>query len=172
MAITKQKKEEILNKLKDSLKKSKMVVFVNFHGLGVSAAAEMRNLLKQTGANYLVAKKTLIKRAFGELGFSGEMPELEGEIGVSFSEEDAVSSAKALKDFSKKNSIKLMGGVFENEFIGSETVVMLANIPPKEILLGQFVNVINSPIQGFVGALNGIIRNFVGVLDEVKKTRS
>ncbi len=173
MAITKQKKEEIIKNLQDNFKKAKIIVFVNFHGLNVAAAGELRDLLRDAGANYLVAKKTLIKRAFETIGFAGEMPELDGELGLAFSEDgDAVASAKTLKDFAKKNNIKLLGGVFENEFIGSETVVMLANIPSREVLLGQLVNVINSPIQGIAGTLNAVVSGFVRVISEVNKSRS
>ncbi len=171
MAVSKEKKEEILNELKENFKKAKFAAFVNFHGLSVSAASELRKLLGGLNTKYLVAKKTLINKAMSELGFEGEAPALEGEIAMAFSEDDPVASARALKDFARKNSIKLAGGIFENKFIGKETVVMLANIPPREVLLGQFVNVINSPVKGFAGALNGIIRNFASVLSEIGKKK-
>ncbi len=171
MAISRQKKEEILKGLRESLKKAKIVIFVNFHGLNVSKERELRNLLRTMNSRYAVAKKTLIKKALEPFGFSGDMPALEGEIGLAFSGDDPISAARELKNFAKKFEIKLLGGVFENRFIGSDTVVMLANIPSREVLLGQFVNVINSPIQGMVGTLNGVIRNFVSVLCQIKKQK-
>lgn len=171
MAITRQKKEEILENLKENLKKAKIVVFVNFHGLSVSLANELRKILRGMGVTYMVAKKTLIKKALETFGFSGEMPKLEGEIAIAVSDSDPIASAKALEQFAKKTKgkIKLAGGVFENKFIGSETVVMLANIPAREVLLGQLVNIINSPIQGLVVTLNGVMKNFLSVLSQIKK---
>lgn len=172
MAINRQKKEEILKGLQEKLKETKIIIFVNFHGLSVSGAGELRRILKNMGAEYTVAKKTLIKKALDQFGFEGEIPTLDGEAALAFSTVEPMAPAKELNNFAKKNNIKILGGVFENKFIGSETVVMLANIPPREILLGQFANVINSPIQGMVGVLNGVIGNFVSVLGEIKNSRS
>lgn len=170
MTITKQKKGEILKDLENNLKKAKIVVFMNFHGLNVSASAELRKLLREIGVKYLVAKKTLIKKALESFGFSGEFPVLEGEISLVLSEGDPIASAKTLEQFAKKNkTIKLLGGVWDNKYINSETMMMLANIPPREVLLGQFVNIINSPIRGLVVTLSGAIRNFVSVLSQIKK---
>ncbi len=172
MAITKEKKEEILKNLQENMEAAKVIIFVNFHGLNVAAATELRDILRKTGAKYLIAKKTLLRRALESFGLEGEIPELEGEVAAAFSEGDPAACAKELKNFAKKNSIKLLGGVFENKVVGKETIVMLANIPSREVLLGQLVNVINSPIQGLVGTLNGVTRNFVGVLNEIKNSRS
>ena len=172
MPLTKQKKEDILKDLTENFKKAKIVVFVNFHGLNVSLANDLRKMLRNAKTNYLVAKKTLIKKAIESVGFSGDMPKIDGEVSLAFSESDSIDFLKELKDFAKKNKIKLLGGVFENKFIGDETVVMLANIPPREVLLGQFVNVVNSPIQGIVGTLNAVVGGFVNVLREIKNSRS
>lgn len=172
MPITKQKKTEILKDLKEALKKAKAVVFVNFHGLNVSISTQIRRVLRKSGIKYFVTRKTLIRKAFEEFGFSGEMPVLEGEIALAISEDDPIILVKELKNFFDKKNIKIIGGVFENRFIDEKTVVMLANIPSKEVLLAQFVNVINSPIQGTVVALNGIISKFVRTLNEVAKIKN
>lgn len=173
MAITRQKKEEILKNLRENIKQANIVVFVNFHGLSVLKAMELRKMLRQIGAGYVVAKKTIIKKAFEKSGFSGELPELEGEIALVFSKEDPVASAKTIEQFAQKNkTIKIMGGMFESSFVGPDKIVVLANIPPREVLLSQFVNVINSPIQGVVSVLDGVIRNFAVVLNQIAKSRS
>jgi large subunit ribosomal protein L10 len=170
--ITKQKKEEILKDLKKALKKAKAVVFVNFHGLNVSISTQIRMALRKSGIKYFVTKKTLIRKAFEEFGFSGEMPVLEGEIALAISEDDPIVLAKELKSFFDKKNIKIAGGVFENRFIDDKTVVMLANIPPREVLLAQFVNVINSPIQGLVVTLDGVMGKFVRTLNEITKVKN
>ncbi len=167
MPITRQKKEETIKDLKEKLKKSQVIIFVNFHGLNVLAVSNLRIKLREIGAGYKVVKKTLIKKTLEDFGFEGEFPELEGETAVVFSGSDPIAPARLIKDFSKKNSIKLAAGVFENKYIDGKTVIMLANIPPREILLGQLANVINSPIQGMVVALNGIMGNCVRVLNQI-----
>lgn len=154
--ITKQKKEEILKKLEDKLKKAAIAVFVNFHGLDMEATMEVRRTLRKTGAGYMVAKKTLIKKALDSLKIDGDIPEFGGEIGVAFSESDSLEPVSALGKFSKKKSesFNLVGGIFEKKYLDKKGILNLANLPSREILLGQFVNIINSPIQGLVVALN------------------
>ncbi|MEW5907576.1 MAG: 50S ribosomal protein L10 [Patescibacteria group bacterium] len=169
MAITRKKKEKILEQLKNDFKRSQAVVFVNFHGLSVSSASELRKLLRSIDTKYSVAKKSLIQKALEEFKFSGEIPNLEGEIALAFSQNDPLSSIKELKNFAKKTGIKLLGGIFENSYISEKIVLELADISSKEILLARLVNIINSPIQGLVVTLNGITRNFLSVLSQIKK---
>lgn len=171
MAITRQKKEEILKEIEDKGKKSVSAIFVNFHGLNVAGATELRDILRNSGVDYLVAKKTLIKKAFDALKFKGEIPELDGEVAVAFGEKDAVAPAKEVFNFEKKHKdkIRMLGGVLEGEYIDSNKALALANIPSREVLYGKFVNVINSPIQGMVVTLNGVMKNFVSVLSQIKK---
>lgn len=172
MALTKQKKQEILKDLEANLKKAKIVIFVNFHGLSVAASHKLRKLLREVGVRYLVAKKTLVKKALETMGFQDKAPELEGELAVAFSEQDPIASAKALEKFAKENkTIKITGGVWENKYIDPEKVIMLANIPSREVLLGKLVYVINSPIQGMVGALSGITKNLVSVLNQIHERK-
>lgn len=171
MPITKQKKEEIIKNLHSKLEKSQISIFVNFHGLSVKDVSELRNILRKEGVDYKVAKKTLINRALDGFGFGGEKPLLEGELALVLGYDDAIAPARNLFSFAKKHkeSIKILGGVFEKAYIDKNKVSALAIIPPREALLGQFVNVINSPVQGMVGVLSGIMRNFVSVLGQIKK---
>lgn len=159
MAINKAKKVAILDKLKDIVEKGKSVVFVNFHGLTVAGVNELRKNLRSKNVGYYVAKKTLIKKAFAGSKFEGEMPELPGEIAVAYGE-DLLLPVKEVYEFQKKNAevMKIAGGVFEGKFVDAGYMVQIAKIPGRETLYGQFVNVINSPIQGLVMALSEIAK--------------
>lgn len=156
MAITKAKKQDILRKLEEVKDSSESIVFVSFKGLSVSDTTAMRADLREKGVGYFVAKKTLMKRAFGE-AFEGSMPELDGEIAVAYSS-DAVAPAQNIKDFAgkHKDNLAIVGGVFEGVFKTREEMVEIASIPSLDVLRGMFVNVINSPIQGLVIGLNAI----------------
>ncbi|MBI2628132.1 MAG: 50S ribosomal protein L10 [Candidatus Niyogibacteria bacterium] len=171
MTITRAKKEEIIKDIHSKLEKSQISIFVNFHGLSVKDVSELRNNLRKDTIDYKVAKKTLINRALDGFGFSGEKPPLEGELALVLGYDDAVAPARNLFSFVKKHkeSVKILGGVFEKAYINESMVSALAVIPPRDTLLGQFVNVINSPVQGMVGALSGVMRNFVSVLGQIKK---
>ncbi|OHA60893.1 MAG: 50S ribosomal protein L10 [Candidatus Vogelbacteria bacterium RIFOXYD2_FULL_44_9] len=157
MAISKQKKEEIVAKVKGAAEKAKTLVFVNFHGLPVTTVTEMRQALRDRGIGYVVAKKTLIRRALSGLSYEGEMPELPGEIALAYAE-DQMAPVQEVYTFQKKNAdfLKMVGGIFDGKYVDEAFMSRLATIPSREVLLGQFVNVINSPIAGLVMGLNAI----------------
>lgn len=157
MAITREKKENIVAKLTDAAKDSQSVVFVNFHGLPVSDTNELRSALRAKEVRYTVARKTLIKRAFDGASIEGELPELTGEVAVAYGD-DPIVPASSIAEFAKKHkeNLAIIGGVFEGKFQNKEQMETIASIPPVETLRGMFVNVINSPIAGFVVALNAI----------------
>lgn len=159
MAISRDKKVEILGKLKTATEKANTMVFVNFHAVPVVLATEIRKSLRDNGVGYFVAKKTLIKKAFGEKGFGGSIPDLPGEIAVAYGA-DQIAPAKGIYDYQKKNPdlLKIVGGVFEGNFVDAQMMTSIAAIPPREILYGMFVNIINSPIQGLVLALDAIAK--------------
>jgi large subunit ribosomal protein L10 len=165
MAITKDKKVKILSKLKDAVEKANTMVFVNFHALPVALVTEIRKTLRESGVGYFVAKKTLIKKVFGEKAFSGTLPELPGEIAIAYGA-DQIAPAKGVYDYQKKNpeSLKIVGGVFEGKFVDAQMMTSIAAIPPRETLYGMLVNVINSPIQGVVLALDAIAKKKEAVL--------
>jgi large subunit ribosomal protein L10 len=156
MAITKAKKETILGKLEGVKGEAESIVFVKFNGMSVANTTAMREDLRQKGVGYFVAKKTLMKRTFGD-SFTGSMPQLDGEIAIAYST-DAIAPAQNIKDFALKykNNLAIVGGVFQGVFKNQAEMTEIASIPPLQVLRGMFVNVINSPIQGMVLALNAI----------------
>lgn len=155
MAISKQKKSEILEKLDKSLKKAETIVFVNFHGLSVGATTAFRKKLREVGVSYYVAKKTLVKRALEAMGIKGTPPTLEGELGLAWSG-DPIASAKGVYEFAKlhKEQIALLGGVFQGLYMSKEEITSLAAIPPREALLGQFAGMLNESIARVVRVID------------------
>lgn len=159
MAISKAKKGEIVDKLTDGLKSAKSLVFVNFHGLKVSDATEMRRALKGEGVSYAVAKKTLTKRVLEGEKFEGTQPELTGELALAWSD-DLVAPARGVYGFQRKfpEGLKILGGVFEGRYMTKAEMEEIAMIPGVDVLRGKFVNIINSPIQRVAIALNEIAK--------------
>lgn len=156
MAITKAKKQDILAKLEAVRDSSESIVFVHYKGLTVANTTAMRKSLREKGVGYFVAKKTLMKRAFGTT-YTGEMPNLDGEIAVAYST-DAIAPAQNIKEFTGKfkDNLVIVGGVFQGVFKNQAEMIEIASIPPLQVLRGMFVNVINSPIQGLVIALDAV----------------
>ena len=158
MAISKDKKIVIIAKLTDAFKEASSLVFVGFSKLTVKDASEMRRQLTKAGVRYYVAKKTLIRKALEQSGYTGEVPALPGEVAVAWTSDDITAPARGVHEFGKKlkGALTLLGGVFEGAFADAQTMVAIATIPPMPVLRGMFVNVINSPIQGLVVALDKI----------------
>jgi large subunit ribosomal protein L10 len=162
VAITKEKKGEIISKLRDIFAKSPSVAFVQFHKLTVANAQVLRRKLRETGAGYFVAKKTLIRKSLEGGKTEGELPKLDGEIGVAYLEagDDVTAPAREVFGFEKKleKAVKLIGGIFEGKFIGEEQVMSLATIPSRHTLYAQFTNLVNSPIQRLVVGLSEVAK--------------
>ncbi len=159
MARTKIQKREIIEKLGKLMADARSIVFVNFHGLKVSDATTMRRAMKKDGVGYFVAKKSLTTRALTEKKYSGTMPELVGESGIAYSK-DLIAPARNVYEFQKKfkDQVSITGGVFDGAYMDKAGMIAIASIPPLNTLRGMFVNVINSPIQGFVMALDQIAK--------------
>lgn len=164
MPIKKAQKAEIVKEFGEAIKKANSAVFVNFHGLNVAETTKLRRELRGKNIGYTVAKKTLAKRALDEAKIAGQMPELTGEFGMAYGE-DLLAPAREVWNFQKthKENLDIVGGIFEGKYMDKGEITMIATIPPVEVLYGQFVNLINSPIQRFVVALDQIAK-----LKEVK----
>lgn len=160
MAITKQKKEEIVKKMTDAFGKAKSVVFVNFKGIKVNEQNKLRKTLRENEVGYTVAKKTLVSLALDKAKFSGERPNLGTELAVAWSD-DNLASHREIGTFALKNKeqMTIIGGMFEGEYIDADKVKDLATIPSMDTLRAQFVNLINSPIQRFAIALDAIAKS-------------
>ncbi len=162
MAITKQKKTEIVEKLRGIFTTSPAVAFVQFKKLTVKNVQELRRKLREAGAGYYVAKKTLIRKSLEGGSVTGELPNLDGEVAVAYLErgDDVTAPAREVFGFEKKleKAVRLIGGIFEGKFIGQEKVLSLASIPSRQTLLAQFTNLVNSPIQRFATVLDSIAK--------------
>ncbi len=156
MAITKAKKQDILAKLEDIKKNSETIVFVRFKGVTVKDTTALRRKLREAGVGYFVAKKTLMKRVFGE-AYEGTMPELEGEIAVAYSA-DAIAPAQNVKEFAVKykEAVSIAGGVFQGVFRDKAEMTEIASIPSLQVLRGMFAQLINSPRQRFAVVLSKV----------------
>ncbi len=159
MAITKQKKGEVLEKLTTAFKKAGSLIFVNFKGLSVGNTTVLRRTLKNEGVSYTVAKKTLAERALEGQMYKGERPSLDGELALAWGE-DLVAPAREVYNFVKKfpENLKILGGVFEGRYMSDVEILEVAQIPTLEVLRGKFVNIINSPIQRFAIALSEVAK--------------
>ena len=165
MAQTKEQKQGIVKDLKENIDKQKSMVFVAVEGLGASDLFSLRSELKKEGCLLKVAKKTLLEKSFSDVDFRG----LKGQLAVIFSFKDEIAPCRISYQFSRTNeSLKILGGFFENKVRTLEEIVALAKIPSRQELLAKVVSSISSPISGFANALQGNLRNLVFALSNIK----
>ena len=156
MAITKEKKQIILDKLDGIKDEAAALVFVRFNQMTGHDLTAMRTTMREEGIGYYVAKKTLMKRTFGE-AFDGSMPDLDGEIAVAYST-DAIAPAQQIKTFATthKDKISIAGGVFQGVFKDQAEMSEIASIPALPVLHGMFANFFQQPAQGLAMVMQAV----------------
>ncbi len=170
MAITRAKKDEIIKDLHEKTEKSKTAVFLNFHKLSASDMASLRKEFGSVGADFKVAKKTLIKRVLGGFGYEGDMPKLDGEVALAFGYEESPETAKIVKKFMKDHKgLSIIGGIFGGKYVLADFIERLAAIPSREVLLAQAVGLISSPIRGLMNVASGPMKNLVVIISQLSK---
>ncbi len=169
MPKNKEQKKQILESIKDKIARSKAVIFSSDQGLNVKTVEKMRRELKQSGAEYLVAKKTLLQLATKELGGAEVLADLRGSIGVTLSYQDEVTGAKIVNKYAQESGVLELGsGILENKFILADMVKRLATLASREQLLAKLVGTLNAPLNGLVQVLGGNTRRLVYVLSAIK----
>jgi len=163
MALTKDKKQKNLAALKEVIARQKSVIFADFSKVPSKDLFDLRKKLKESGCNLKVGKKTLIRIAFGQSNISfwnNIKKSIPGQLALVLGIEDEIAPARIAYQFSKKNeNFKILGGIFEKRFIDKERVLVLANIPTRNELLGRLVGSLSSPMASFVRVLDKIREN-------------
>lgn len=159
MAITLAQKQTQVTNLEQVLKGKQCVVFVEFGKFKVKDTDAFRRQLQDSGVSYTVIKKTLAKRVMAQMGFTGEHPELAGQVGIATST-DPIAAAREVFNFSKahKDTVSIVGGVYENTYLGKDAMLAIATIPGRDVLYTQLVSVLIAPVQKFATALNEIAK--------------
>ena len=139
------------------LKGQSMLLFLNFHGLSVAKSMKLRRELRSLGIGYNVLKKTLLKRVLDSLGYS-DVPKLQGEVGVVYTEGDVTEAPRVIAKFIKqeKEGLAILGGIYESKFVRYDVIKRLAMIPSREILLTQLAFILTQPVASLARTLQEV----------------
>ncbi len=163
MSEPRAEKLAVVDEVRERLSTTEAVLLTEFRGLDVPSLAALRHALRQVGGDYKVYKNTLVRLAVRDLGLDLE-DLLTGPTAMAFvgqradgSSGDAVSVAKALKDFARTNSaLVIKGGILDDRRLTIEEINVLAEIAPRDVLLAQFAGVLAAPLQQFAALLSAL----------------
>ena len=169
---TREDKEKIVSELKTKLEGSDSYVISDYHGLSVSKMQELKNSLREVGADFSVTKNTLLKLGAKEAKKEIDESALEGPTAILFSGQDPIESIKKLAEFIKKYDLpKIKSGTFEGKLLNKSEIIAISRIPGRQELYAKIVGSLGSPIYSIVSVLKGNLRNLVYVLSEVQKQK-
>lgn len=158
-----------VEQLKEKLGRAQLMLIGEYRGLTVADMAALRNAVRGTDAEVLIAKNTLTKIAANELGISGLDEFLGGPVALTLGYDDPVATAKALNDFLKgaKNSLELRGGMLGQTRLDAADLDRVASTPSREQSIAKVMGGLNAPAGRIAGALTGVMRNIAYILNQV-----
>lgn len=165
MAISKDRKVELVTQYVEQLKQSKGIILADYRGMTVSDISGLRNSLRSVGCRFWVVKNRLLKLALKEMGLLLPEDWLVGPTVVGFCHDDVPKAARVLAEAIKGLEVlRIKGGLVGSVAISAEQVQAIANLPPLEVLFSQALGTINAPASRMVGVVAGGIRQVLNVL--------
>lgn len=174
MAKARSKKDIEVKSLVEKLGRMHVAVATTTAGLKVKDVNELRSLLRKSGVDYVVAKKTLVKRALEQASLATvDFSSVTESMALSFGYDDEVAPARALAAFARTHdSVKFVGGIMNGSFVDGARMKALSTMPSRIELLGRVVGTIAAPLSGFVRVLSGNLSGFVRVLDGYREKKA
>ena len=164
MALSKQKKNEVVEQYKEWLTKSQSVILVEYTGATMKDMENIRSQVRESDGEFHVVKNTLMKLAFEASGFSIPEGLLENSSAASFAFSDPAATAKALSEAVKGlDAIKVKGGYIGQEMLNVEHVKALSDLPPLPVVRGQLLGVLQAPAGKLVRTIAEPARSLAAV---------
>ena len=158
MSTVRSEKEAVVAEIRGKIEAATAVIITEYRGLTVTNLAALRLALRQHGAEYRVYKNTLARFAAREAGIEGLDDFLVGPTALTFVHGDVAAVAKSLKDFAKTNqNLVLQGGVVDGKTVSASYIDVLASLPSREAMLGQFAGLLLALPRNMAYGLKALI---------------
>ena len=156
--MNRDQKAAVIEEVAGQIQESEAVFAVDYRGISVPQAAELRTKLRDADASFRIVKNTLTERAADQAGAEGLKELLEGPTAMTFVKGDAAAAAKALRDFRRATQLlEFKGGWMNGAALSPEEIDAIAQLPSREVLYGRLVGMVASPLTGLVSAMGGLI---------------
>lgn len=165
---TREQKQKDLEALAQQLQAASTAMFVGFKSMTVAKDQELRNTLRQAGAQYSVVKNTLARKAAEGTQFEQASEHFKGVTAIAVGQ-DAVPLSKAVSKFAKDNPevFTFKAGVVEGKVVALRDVEAIASLPPKEELISKIMFLLNAQAQRFATVISAMPRNLAIVIKQV-----
>ena len=165
-------KEQFVETIKEKLTRAKSVVLADYSGITVKEFTVLRAQLRKEGVELQIMKNTLGKIAADQFGVEGVAQYLTGPTIWAFSMQDLTAGPKILKEFARTHpKFVLKGGILEKSGFGASMAEALADLPPREALLGQVAGMLQAPLVGLVRVLQGPVNKLGYAMEDYRKIR-
>jgi large subunit ribosomal protein L10 len=155
-----------------NIDESEAVFAVDYRGITVPQVAELRAKLRESDATFKVVKNSLTERAADEVGVETLKALLKGPTALTFVRGDIATAAKAVADYGRATQLlPFKGGLMDGAAIDPEQIRSLSRLPSREVLYGQLVGVVASPIGGLVRSLGGLLGGLAVALGQVQQKK-
>jgi large subunit ribosomal protein L10 len=160
-----QRKIESLANLTDKMSRMQFAIVADYRGLTVAEMYDLRNKMRESGADVVIAKNTLLRMAARNTGNSNAESLFVGPTAVAFAYDDPAKVAKAFRDYLKESKkLSIRGGVLGTSIIQPDELEDVTKMPSRQVLYGQILGGIQSPITGLLGTIQAPLTNVVGCL--------
>jgi large subunit ribosomal protein L10 len=168
MALSKDKKAEVVTKISELLDSSKLTVIAKYSGTSVKSMQELRRQARGNGTTISVVKNRLVRKALSdnERFSSADLSVINGQLMYAFNSRDEVAPAQVLANFAKTEpQIEFVGALnAEGQMLSVDDVKALASLPGKDQLRAQLAGTIAAPLSGFLNVMSGNIRGVLNAL--------
>jgi large subunit ribosomal protein L10 len=155
-----------------NIDESQAVFAVDYRGISVPQVAELRAKLREADATFKVVKNSLTERAADEVGAETLKALLEGPTALTFVRGDIATAAKAVADYGRATQLlPFKGGLMDGAALDPEQIRSLSRLPSRDVLYGQLVGVVASPIGGLVRSLGGLLGGLAVALGQVREKK-
>jgi large subunit ribosomal protein L10 len=168
--MNREQKAAAIAEIAQSIEESSAVFAVDYRGISVPQAAELRAKLREADTRFTIVKNTLTERAADQANAEELKSLLEGPTALAFVRGDAAAAAKAIADYARATDLlPFKGGLMDGAALSPDEIRAISRLPSREVLYGQLVGVIAHPISGLARMLNQLIGGLAIALGQIQE---
>jgi large subunit ribosomal protein L10 len=166
-------KAAVIDDVAAKITESDAVFAVDYRGISVPQAATLRVKLRENDTTFQVTKNTLTERAADKAGVADLKEHLQGPTALTFVRGDAAAAAKALADFQRETGLLVFkGGYMNGQALSADAIVAISKLPSRDVLYGQLVGMVASPLTGLAAGMNNLISGLGRQLAQLAEQKS